>query len=107
MLQRTVQHCASTAHCAGTAASGLADTLPTPSLPLFSLPSSQPNVQVAYLRGDNVAAVVALRPIAEGEELCINYIDKEQPLAVRQNDLRHYGFRCSCQKCMRQTALGQ
>ena len=75
----------------------------TPSL-LFAphIVFPQPNVQVSYMRGDHSGAVLALRDIKEGEELCINYTDTNQDEELRQQDLRHYGFLCACGKCARE-----
>ncbi len=56
------------------------------------------------MSGDHSGAVMALRPIAVGEELCINYTDVEQSEALRRQDLRHYGFQCECGKCTRERA---
>ncbi|KAG7365540.1 cupin-like domain containing protein [Nitzschia inconspicua] len=67
--------------------------------------SCQPNVIVLYkTRGwgkDHplVAYCVALRDIAEGEELTICYIDSNDEVEKRQADLANYGFACSCEKC--------
>ncbi len=58
------------------------------------------------MQGDHKGAVVALRPIAEGDELCINYTDVEQSEALRRQDLRHYGFQCACGKCARERGAG-
>ncbi len=61
--------------------------------------SCLPNVQVAYGSGTHVGSLLALRDIKPGEELFINYVDKTNPEPIREQDLRHYGFRCMCQKC--------
>ena len=60
-------------------------------------------MQVSYY-GDHSGAVVALRDIAVGEELCINYTDVDQPEELRRQDLRHYGFLCVCGKCLAERA---
>jgi hypothetical protein len=61
--------------------------------------SCEPNVQVAYGCGDHRGMLFALRDLAAGEELCINYVDVENELPLRRADLRHYGFECRCGKC--------
>jgi SET domain-containing protein len=66
--------------------------------------SCEPNVQVSYMRGDHSGAVIALRDLAEGEELCINYTDTQQSEELRRQSLRHYGFQCECGKCVRERA---
>ncbi|CCL99706.1 uncharacterized protein FIBRA_01728 [Fibroporia radiculosa] len=44
--------------------------------------------------------VVALRDIAEGEEITIPYLDPALPLHTRQEALRlNYGFTCTCPLC--------
>jgi len=45
------------------------------------------------------AIVVALRGIAEGEELTHSYIENEQSLADRQASLLEYNFICQCSRC--------
>ncbi len=62
--------------------------------------SCTPNVQVAYMRGDHAGALLALRDLAPGEELCINYVDVRNPEPLRRVDLEHYGFRCRCARCV-------
>ncbi|RMZ88157.1 hypothetical protein DV736_g4621, partial [Chaetothyriales sp. CBS 134916] len=43
-----------------------------------------------------------LRPISEGDELTISYIDNTQPRARRQADLAaRYFFTCTCSRCSR------
>jgi hypothetical protein len=64
--------------------------------------SCTPNVQVQYDRGTSVGTVVALRDIAAGDELFINYCDMDDPVEIRTQNLRHYGFMCGCEKCARE-----
>ena len=70
--------------------------------------SCDPNVIVVYkTRGwgrDHplVAYVVALKDIAEGEELTISYITSEESYEERQTALANYGFVCECSKCERE-----
>ena len=66
--------------------------------------SCAPNVQVQYDRGDSAGTLVALRDIADGEELFINYVDVEKDVDIRAQDLRHYGFTCGCDKCAAERA---
>ena len=72
--------------------------------PLVSLMnhSCEPNVQVIYLES-NAAVAIALRGIADGEELCIQYVSAEAPLEERRRELRRrYGFECACALCTSQ-----
>ena len=49
-------------------------------------------------------SVDLLRPIKDGEELTISYIDNTFPLSKRQADLSsRYFFTCSCSRCSRVT----
>ncbi|MQL94225.1 hypothetical protein Taro_026878 [Colocasia esculenta] len=44
--------------------------------------------------------VRSIRPIKQGEEVCITYTDLLQPLALRRSDLwSKYGFICCCKRC--------
>ena len=44
--------------------------------------------------------VVPLRPISEGEEILISYVDATFPTAERQKQLRErYFFECNCRRC--------
>jgi len=49
--------------------------------------------------------VVALRDIAEGEELTHSYIENDRPLAERQADLLEYNFVCQCVRCLKETTV--
>lgn len=69
--------------------------------------SCEPNVQLEYSSGDCTGSLVAKRDLLPGEELCINYIDIEQPVAFRQADLKHYGFQCGCEKCVAEMAASK
>jgi hypothetical protein len=60
--------------------------------------SCVPNVQLQY-NEDSTGVLVALRDLEAHEELCINYVGLDQPTELRQADLRHYGFTCSCERC--------
>lgn len=49
---------------------------------------------------DGQATIIALQPIAKGEEITISYIDEDLPFEARQALLADYGFRCGCSKCL-------
>ncbi|XP_009601528.1 histone-lysine N-methyltransferase ATXR2 isoform X1 [Nicotiana tomentosiformis] len=49
---------------------------------------------------DGQATIIALQPIAKGEEITISYIDEDLPFEERQALLADYGFRCRCSKCL-------
>ncbi|CAA6658308.1 unnamed protein product [Spirodela intermedia] len=49
---------------------------------------------------DGQATIIALRPIAKGEEVTISYIDEELPYEERQALLVDYGFECRCPRCL-------
>lgn len=49
---------------------------------------------------EETLAVVTLRNIEAGEELCISYFDEQEPYGGRQQSLyEHYLFECECPKC--------
>ncbi|KAL3332842.1 hypothetical protein AABB24_033085 [Solanum stoloniferum] len=52
---------------------------------------------------DGQATIIALQPIAKGEEITISYIDEDLPFEERQALLADYGFRCGCSKCLEET----
>mmetsp|Transcript_16855 Transcript_16855/g.25350 ORF Transcript_16855/g.25350 Transcript_16855/m.25350 type:complete len:468 (-) Transcript_16855:7-1410(-) len=65
--------------------------------------SCVPNVLVQYTSHAEYglcAMIVALRDIAEGEELVQSYIDQTLDTEERQTLLRDYGFRCTCERCV-------
>jgi hypothetical protein len=66
------------------------------------------SLQVCYAAGDHAGAVVAQRPIAAGEELCINYVNVARGTGVlgRAADLAHYGFDCDCPRCVEERTVG-
>ncbi|KAK4127142.1 SET domain-containing protein [Parathielavia appendiculata] len=54
----------------------------------------------AFIGFDKRTAVLrAERPIQEGEEITISYIDNTLPKAARHEALRSYHFRCDCLRC--------
>lgn len=64
--------------------------------------SCSPSVYVRYTTHEHlglVAELVALRDIAEGEELMQSYIDQSMSTTQRQKALVDYGFRCTCERC--------
>jgi Cupin-like domain/SET domain len=72
--------------------------------------SCNPNMIVLFKRRSFgrlhplVAHCVALRDIAEGEELTISYIENDRPYDERQLALASYGFTCRCTKCERESS---
>eukprot|EP00658_Telonema_sp_P-2_P040714 TRINITY_DN29110_c0_g1_i1.p2 TRINITY_DN29110_c0_g1~~TRINITY_DN29110_c0_g1_i1.p2 ORF type:complete len:241 (-),score=45.65 TRINITY_DN29110_c0_g1_i1:129-851(-) len=63
--------------------------------------SCDPNVAISHV-GDGRALVMrALRPIAQGEELCYSYLaELYQPRAARHEALQKgYYFECECRRC--------
>ena len=61
--------------------------------------SCDPNVQLCYINGNCTGAFMALENLKAGDELFINYVDIEQEVEDRQDELAHYGFLCACPKC--------
>ncbi|TYH86086.1 hypothetical protein ES332_D01G017800v1 [Gossypium tomentosum] len=49
---------------------------------------------------DGQATIIALRPICNGEEVTISYIDEDLSFEERQALLADYGFRCRCPRCL-------
>ena len=63
--------------------------------------SCRPNAAIRT-SADNELRFIALRPIAEGEEICISYIRDDlllKPWNLRRKALRSWGFRCKCPRC--------
>lgn len=61
--------------------------------------SCRPNVEMEVI--DCCQFLFALRPIADGEEVCFNYVPLDQPVVVRRKLLEDtYGFICQCPRCM-------
>ncbi|KAH9251709.1 hypothetical protein BASA81_010379 [Batrachochytrium salamandrivorans] len=61
--------------------------------------SCEPNAEIVFESGTNQATVRATKPIAVGEEVYISYVDSEDGLQDRQEQLRDYGFVCECGRC--------
>ncbi|CEM04249.1 unnamed protein product [Vitrella brassicaformis CCMP3155] len=75
--------------------------------PVFSLlnHSCEPNSESTYVDRNTISAFTT-RDVAAGEELTISYIDNTMSLADRREELRGYGFVCTCPKCEREAAGG-
>ncbi|CAK4699536.1 unnamed protein product [Aphanomyces euteiches] len=70
--------------------------------PTFSMlnHSCDPNCAIAYVGDSASITVFATKPIASGEELTISYIDHNQAVYERQDELKsRYGFTCVCARC--------
>eukprot|EP00638_Chattonella_subsalsa_P003696 CAMPEP_0117749740 /NCGR_PEP_ID=MMETSP0947-20121206/9905_1 /TAXON_ID=44440 /ORGANISM="Chattonella subsalsa, Strain CCMP2191" /LENGTH=464 /DNA_ID=CAMNT_0005567679 /DNA_START=259 /DNA_END=1653 /DNA_ORIENTATION=- len=64
--------------------------------------SCDPNCMIRYRseKGQPLRAeAVALKNIEAGKEIRFSYIEKDETLENRQNQLRDYGFICDCSKC--------
>jgi hypothetical protein len=62
--------------------------------------SCVPNAEWESVDYSNTIRLVALQHIPAGHEVCISYIDQDQPFPIRQTLLRElYGFTCTCPKC--------
>lgn len=62
--------------------------------------SCDPNVLATSSHNDHRCTFVALRPIEEGEELCISYVDDNLDWKQRQEQLKNfYHFDCKCIRC--------
>jgi len=60
--------------------------------------SCSPNCSVSA--GASTLEVVVDEMVHAGQELCISYIDLQQPVSARQKALsRHYHFVCECERC--------
>ncbi|KAK3287616.1 hypothetical protein CYMTET_4881 [Cymbomonas tetramitiformis] len=65
--------------------------------------SCLPNTEVRYISPGTQAArasLVALRDIAQGNEIYHSYIDEGLETQERKDALLSYGFQCGCEKCM-------
>jgi hypothetical protein len=62
--------------------------------------SCTPNVYNCWNEEGGVMVMRALKPIAQGEELCICYCHEWQPRDVRQDKFKaKFGFTCTCASC--------
>ena len=67
--------------------------------------SCDPNLEWRFTDGSATIEMIALKPIAVGDELRISYIDQTLSYNERQTRLQQlYGFRCECPKCMRDSS---
>jgi SET and MYND domain-containing protein len=63
--------------------------------------SCDPNTEWRFTGGSASIEMIALKPIAVGEELRISYIDQTLSYEERQSKLQElYGFKCECPKCI-------
>lgn len=65
--------------------------------------SCNPNAEIRFPYSNNILQVVALREIAENEEICISYLDECQLNRSRHSRQKYleenYLFMCECEKC--------
>lgn len=65
--------------------------------------SCNPNAEIRFPFSNNILQVVALRDIAEGEEVCISYLDECELNRSRHSRQKYleenYLFACECDKC--------
>jgi hypothetical protein len=61
--------------------------------------SCEPNAHLVPTSAPVRARVVAIRPIADGGEVRIAYVDTGLSKVDRQSALEHYGFECDCPRC--------
>jgi hypothetical protein len=68
--------------------------------------SCEPNAIIVTGGSTFRIAARALGDIYPGEELTFSYIDEDQPVALRQRELKEkYCFDCRCPKCKRELGL--
>jgi len=60
-----------------------------------------PNAEIAFLE-NNSAVITTTRRVKQGEEILITYVDAEAEFQKRKEDLKDYGFICTCKKCKAQ-----
>ena len=64
----------------------------------LSLPDCAPNVRKQ--RVHRAMCFFTNKDVAEGEELCINYVDVEDDVLVRRSELLgNWYFNCICKRC--------
>ncbi|KAI0676226.1 hypothetical protein C8Q78DRAFT_960507 [Trametes maxima] len=62
--------------------------------------SCRPNIARAWDEGAQQMTFRTLRDVAEGEELCLNYVDVLGTRAQRAEELQNdFGFECACEAC--------
>lgn len=68
--------------------------------------SCAPNVSVRHLEQRTALArisMIALQPIASGEELCITYVNPALSTAARRQELYQWAIaNCSCSRCVQE-----
>ncbi|KAK7924412.1 SET domain-containing protein [Apiospora marii] len=68
--------------------------------------SCDPNVVMTFLQPK--VELRALRPIKNGEEIFVKYVDVTNPIGVRQAELKQrYFFDCQCSKCLKGTGAAE
>jgi hypothetical protein len=68
----------------------------TPNAAFKGIPSDDAKEDESFVR-----VIYALRDIEPNEEMCINYLSTETlPFFERRKKLLHWGFACSCAKCI-------
>ena len=67
--------------------------------------SCDPNAIVTMFPRGTVT-LSALRPLRDGEELTITYVDRGLPVVERRAQLLHgYGFECNCSRCIAESVV--
>merc|ERR1719373_608364 len=62
--------------------------------------SCTPNAKLFFPGNSAALSVMAVAPVAAGQELCISYISQDDNVQTRRKQLLEwYGFMCSCDKC--------
>jgi SET domain-containing protein len=67
--------------------------------------SCVPNCIVNF-NEDNTAIFVTLGDIEAGTELVHSYVEEQNSLEDRRDELRTYGFECNCPKCVLESTSG-
>ena len=68
--------------------------------------SCRPNAVVVFPLGATQLEMIAIRNIAEGDEVLISYVDVSMDRDDRRKDLKAgYGFDCDCELCVEQEKL--
>ena len=63
--------------------------------------SCAPNLALVFPEADARFEFVAARPLEDGEELFVSYVDETLPVRERRRALRRgYGFECRCEACV-------
>ncbi|KAJ2399445.1 mitochondrial import receptor subunit tom20 [Coemansia sp. RSA 2559] len=68
--------------------------------------SCDPNVRIVFPENTSKAALKALKPIAQGDELHVSFVDASLDVQTRQKLLKNsYRFTCECAKCVADLAV--